>query len=123
MLVGAVLQGVCVLVNLAGDSYAHFLAALVLLGLGWNFLFVGATHLLTETYSSQEKAKAQGFNDLLVFATVTFTATSSGYLHFEFGWRSLNLGVIPFLVVVVAAIAWLKRVEGAGADRLPPAHA
>ena len=79
--------------------------------------------MLTETYSPQEKAKAQGFNDLLVFATVTFTATSSGYLHFEFGWRSLNLGVIPFLVVVVAAIAWLKRVDAAGAGRSPPAHA
>ena len=123
MLAGAVLQAACVAVNLIGDSYAHFLAALVLLGLGWNFLFVGATTLLTETYSPQEKAKAQGFNDLLVFATVTFTATSSGYLHFEFGWRSLNLGVIPFLAVVVAAIAWLKRVDAAGAGRLPPAHA
>ena len=86
------------------------------------FLFIGATTLLTETYAAQEKAKAQGFNDLLVFATVTFTATSSGYLHFEFGWRSLNIGVIPFLIVVVAAIAWLNRVDAAGADRRPPAH-
>ena len=123
MLVGAVLQAACVAVNLAGDSYAHFLAALVLLGLGWNFLFIGATTLLTETYTAQEKAKAQGFNDLLVFATVTFTATASGYLHFELGWRSLNIGVIPFLVVVAAAIAWLRRVDSEAAGRRPPAHA
>ena len=110
MLVGAVLQAACVAVNLAGDSYAHFLV-------------IGATTLLTETYTAQEKAKAQGFNDLLVFATVTFTATSSGYLHFELGWRSLNIGVIPFLVVVAAAIAWLRRVDAEAAGRRPPAHA
>ena len=122
MLAGAVLQAACVAVNLIGDSYTHFLAALVLLGLGWNFLFIGATTLLTETYTAQEKAKAQGFNDLLVFATVTFTATSSGYLHFELGWRSLNIGVLPFLAVVAAAMAWLKWVEAASAGRTPPAR-
>ena len=103
------LQAACVAVNLSGDTYVHFLCALLLLGLGWNFLFIGATTLLTETYTAREKAKAQGFNDLLVFTVVTFTAISSGYLHFELGWRSLNLGVVPLLVLVAAAIAWLSR--------------
>ena len=122
MLAGAVLQAACVAVNLTGDTYVHFLGGLVLLGLGWNFLFIGATTLLTETYTAREKAKAQGFNDLLVFTVVTFTATSSGYLHFEFGWRSLNVGVVPFLILVAAAIVWLGRVGALSAERAPPAR-
>ena len=122
MLTGAVLQAACVAVNLSGDTYIHFLLALLLLGLGWNFLFIGATTLLTETYTAREKAKAQGFNDLLVFTVVTFTATTSGYLHFELGWRSLNVGVVPFLVLVAAAIAWLSRVDAVSSERAPPAR-
>ena len=112
MLAGAVLQTACVAVNLSGDTYVHFLGGLVLLGLGWNFLFIGATMLLTETCTTREKAKAQGFNDLLVFTVVTLTAATSGYLHSELGWRSLNIGVLPFLVLVAMAIAWLGRVAG-----------
>ena len=122
MFAGAVLQMACVAVNLAGDTYVHFLGGLVLLGLGWNFLFIGATTLLTGTYTAREKAKAQGFNDLLVFTAVTFTATTSGYLHFEFGWRSLNVGVVPLLVLVAVAVAWLGRVDAVPSGRAPPAR-
>ena len=89
---------------------AHLLGAvevLLLLGVGWNFLFIGATTLLTETYAPAEKAKAQGFNDLLVFATVTLSATSSGFLHAGLGWESLNLAVVPLLGAVLLAILWL----------------
>lgn len=122
MFAGAVLQAACVAVNLSGDTYAHFLGGLVLLGLGWNFLFIGATTLLTETYTAREKAKAQGFNDLLVFTVVTFTATTSGYLHLELGWSNLNVGVVPFLVLVAGAIAWLGRADAFRAGRAAQAR-
>jgi hypothetical protein len=70
-----------------------FVAALVLLGLGWNFLFIGATILLTDTYSGLEKATAQGLNDFLVFGMVAVTAFSSGALHHAYGWAVLNMAM------------------------------
>ena len=63
--------------NLLGVEMLNFWTALVLLGLGWNFMFIGSTTLLTECYRPAEKARAQGLNDLLVFGTVALTATSS----------------------------------------------
>ncbi|WP_197019161.1 MFS transporter [Thioalkalivibrio sp. HK1] len=109
MLVGAVFQALCVVVNLNGESYLHFLAALVLLGVGWNFLFIGATTLLAENYRASEKAKAQGLNDLLVFSVVAMTATSAGYLLIEYGWQSVNSGVLPFIALAAAVIVWTHR--------------
>ena len=79
------------------------------MGIGWNFVFIGATTLVTETYSPAEKAKTQGFNDLLVFGTVTLTALTSGYLHEYYGWQWLNIAVLPFIVLAIIAIVWLHR--------------
>ena len=78
MLVGVVLMGVCLAVALSGVSVVHFWWSLVLLGLGWNFMFVGGSTLLTETYLPAEKAKAQGLHDLLVFCTTATSSFSSG---------------------------------------------
>ena len=78
------------------------------MGLGWNFLFVGATTLLTETYALNEKAKAQALNDFLVFGTVTLTSFSSGAIQHALGWQTINMAVIPFLVLVVVANLWLR---------------
>lgn len=108
MLVGVALIAVCVGANLVGTTVLHFWTALLLLGLGWNFLFVGATTLLTETYLVEEKAKVQGVNDLLVFATVTLSAVSAGALHHALGWETVNVGVIPLLLLCFAAILWLR---------------
>ncbi|HEU0187835.1 MAG TPA: MFS transporter, partial [Gallionellaceae bacterium] len=73
MLAGCLLIGACALINLSGTTVSHFETALILLGVGWNFLYIGGTTLLTETYTPQEKSRAQGLNDTLVFATLTFT--------------------------------------------------
>ncbi|CAB1055843.1 Uncharacterized MFS-type transporter [Olavius sp. associated proteobacterium Delta 1] len=108
MLAGILLLGMCVLINFAGTSVTHFWSALVLLGLGWNFLFVGATTLLTGTYSPDEKAKAQALNDFIVFGTVTITSFSSGAVQHALGWQTLNMAVIPFLVLVGIANLWLR---------------
>ena len=104
---GALLILACVAVNLTGLEVAQFGGALILLGLGWNFLFVGGSTLLTGTYRPEEKAKVQALNDLCVFATVAFTAFSSGAIHEAVGWESLNLAVVPPLLLTLAAIAWL----------------
>lgn len=108
MMLGCVLLLACVAVNLAGVQVFHFTLALILLGLGWNFVFVGATTLLVETYSPAEKAKTQGLNDFLVFTTVMLTAFSSGAIHNAFGWQTINVGVIPFIVLALATVLWLR---------------
>jgi predicted MFS family arabinose efflux permease len=108
MLTGILLLGLCVWINFTGTTVTHFWGALILLGLGWNFLFVGATTLLTETYSLVEKAKAQALNDFLVFGTVTLTSFSSGAVQHTLGWQTINLAVIPFLALVIIANLWLR---------------
>jgi MFS family permease len=104
---GAVMLMVCVLINLTGTAMAHFWIALLLLGVGWNFLFVGGTTLLTEAYTPAEKAKTQGVNDLLVFSMVALSALSSGLLHAWIGWARLNLAVLPALALTLLACLWL----------------
>ena len=107
MLVGGVLSAVCVGINLIGTSLSHFWLALFLLGVGWNFLFIGATTLLTETYASEELAKTQALNDFLVFSTVTIAVLSAGSLQHHLGWRAVNYSVMPLIVVTVIAVVWL----------------
>lgn len=106
---GAVLILACVGVNLSGIAVIQFWTALVLLGLGWNFLFVGGSILLTETYRPAEKAKVQATNDFLVFGTTAVTALSSGALFHRFGWEALNLTIVLPVVAVLAAALWLNR--------------
>jgi len=115
MLSGILLLGLCVLINFAGTTVTHFWSALVLLGLGWNFLFVGATTLLTETYAPDEKAKAQALNDFIVFGTVTITSFSSGAVQHTLGWQTINMAVIPFLLLVGLANLWLRSTQRAWA--------
>ncbi len=98
----------CVAVNLTGVAAAQFGGALVLLGLGWNFLFVGGSTLLTRTYRPEEKAKVQATNDLFVFTTVAATAFTSGAIHETLGWEALNLAVVPPLVLVLLAVLRLR---------------
>lgn len=109
MLTGAVLNGLTVAINLAGTSETHFWAALLLLGVGWNFLYVGGTTLLTEAYDEQEKAKVQALNDFLVFTTATSAILTAGVLQHVYGWRVVNLGVLPLIGAMLVAVVWLKR--------------
>ena len=109
MLVGILLVGLCIGMNIAGTTVIHFWAALLLLGLGWNFIFLGATTLVTDTYDTTEKSKAQALNDFMVFGTVSVTSFSSGAVQHALGWQTINLAVIPFLALVLAANLWLRR--------------
>ena len=109
MLAGAVLGAACMIVNLAGSSVWHFWAALLLLGISWNFLFIGATTLLTETYRPEERAKTQALNDFAVFTTVALSSLSAGALQSRYGWQTVNMGLIPLLAIILAFILWGKR--------------
>ncbi len=120
VLAGAGLVALCVALALSGITVAAFAGALFLLGVGWNFMFVGATALLTEHHRPEEKARVQGLNDLLVFLGVTVSATASGALHELFGWRLLNLLVVPALALVVLSVLAADRrlkADGALAER------
>lgn len=108
MAAGAALFAAAAVAALMGVGMIHFWSALVLLGVGWNFLFVGSTTLLTETYTPAERAKIQGFNDFLVYGGVTVAAFSSGALHDFFGWQAVNYGLLPVVALALAAILWLK---------------
>lgn len=108
---GIVLLGACLAVALAGDTIAHFTIALVLLGVGWNLMYTGATTLLTESYAPAEKAKTQGLNDLVMFTTMGASSLASGALVSSAGWERMNFGAIPVLIVALAAVAWLAMLR------------
>jgi MFS family permease len=108
MFTGCLLMFATVGVAHSGLTYWHFWSALVLLGLGWNFMFTGATTLLTTAYEPAEKAKAQGVNDLAVFLVMATSSAASGALLSVSGWLDLNLYAIPFVAIAAAAIIWLR---------------
>ena len=107
MLTGVALEALCVGIALSGALVANFWWALVALGIGWNFLYVGGTTLLTECYRPSEKAKAQGMHDFLVFLTTATSSFASGLLMHRNGWDMLNYAALPVLGVIGAAIVWL----------------
>ncbi|MDG2089521.1 MAG: MFS transporter [Gammaproteobacteria bacterium] len=104
---GVVFGFLCVGINLHGMSFWHYLMALVCLGISWNFLFVGSTSMITDTYEEKEKNKAQALNDFAVFSMVTVASLSSGVLQNAFGWQLVNIGAIPLLLVILFALIWL----------------
>ncbi len=107
ILVGAALNVACVAVALNGVDVAHFWVALVLVGVGWNFMYIGGTTLLTETYRPEEKAKAQGANDMSIFVMMVISSLTSGFLVSRAGWNTVNLLALPVLAAVAGAAVWL----------------
>ncbi|WP_134679326.1 MFS transporter [Paracoccus ravus] len=100
-------------VALSGVDLAHFYGAMILLGLGWNFGFIGATSMLTRAYRPEERERVQGLNDAAVFGGVFLASLSSGGLMNcsggtpREGWSAVNLAMLPFLVLAGAALLWL----------------
>ncbi len=109
ILAGGILFVFCIAINIHGESIWHFRAALVLLGVGWNFMFIAATGLFSQSYQSQNKAKAQAFNEFVVFGCVTVTALLSGWLESTAGWQNLNIYVLPFVLAVILLFAFSAR--------------
>ncbi|TMG81734.1 MAG: MFS transporter [Betaproteobacteria bacterium] len=106
MLVGALLNVATIAIALGGITVAHFWWALVVLGIGWNFLYIGGTTLLTETYRPEERAKAQGAMDQSIFIMMALSSFSSGLTVTSAGWTRVNLLALPLIAIVVAALLW-----------------
>jgi MFS family permease len=102
---GLLLIAASAAVGLLGRDIPHFWATLVLVGLGWNFGFIGATALVTECYEPEERAKVQATNDFLVFGTVAVASFSSGTLQANAGWAGINWLVFPFVAIALLAIS------------------
>jgi MFS family permease len=95
------------IVGLLGTSVAHFWAVLILLGLGWNFGFIGATAMVTECHRPAERNKVQAFNDFLVFGSMAVTSFSSGKLLATIGWVAVNITAFPIILVAGTLLFWL----------------
>jgi MFS family permease len=108
MTAGVLLMLASIGINLAGVAFVNFWAALLLVGVGWSCLFIGATTLLTQTYRPEERSKVQALNDTAMFTLVAIGALGSGALQQLFGWNVVNLTILPGLLLVAAAILWLR---------------
>ncbi len=106
---GVVLMAAGSLVALNGVTLAHFVAALVLVGIGWNFMYTGGTTLLTESYAPAEKARTQGANDFIVFSIMGVSSFSSGALVSAAGWEVMNWGALPVLFLIAGVVLWFAR--------------
>ena len=94
-------------IGLSGVELGQFYAALIFLGFGWNFSFIGATTLLSGTYKVNERAKVQGLNDFLVLGTVSMASFLSGVLLNFYGWSMVQIAAMPALVIAALSLAWL----------------
>jgi MFS family permease len=114
MLTGIFLYFICIVIALSGSDVLNYWVGLILLGLGWNFLFISGTVLLPQSHRAQERFKVQGFNDFFVFALQAFASISSGVVVYRFGWHILLVLAIPLLLVQLTAIViWrTEKYEG-----------
>lgn len=108
MLAGVALLSTHVLLTWTGTGFMSFASALVFLGVGWNFLYIGGTTLLTTTYSAVEKSRAQATNDMTIFAVGLACSFSAGGLLEAFGWQTLNGMLLPWLATAAVALLWFS---------------
>ncbi len=101
----------CILVNFGGHQFWNYWSSLVLLGVGWNFTFVGGTILLTQCYRQAERFKAQAVNDFSIFAVQAITSLFSGALFYLVGWENLNLLALPLLGGLLYALFLSHRLK------------
>ena len=118
---GVLLMAACIAVALSGTDMSHFMVALTLLGVGWNFLFTSSTALALRAYRPEEKDRAQAAINFWVFVTMAFTAFTSGAVATTSGWAWLNVGALPALLLVALTLLWLHLWQRKQADRGLPA--
>lgn len=104
---GVLLYAACIAVALSGVDLMQFLVALFMLGVGWNFLYVGGTTLFTEAYAPEEKTQAQAAMDFCIYTTMALTSFGSGALITTQGWTWLNLGTVVPVLAIAGALGWL----------------
>ncbi len=106
MIAGVLLYFVCIAIAYTGHALDNYWMALILLGLGWNFLFIGGTSLLPSTYHEHEKFKVQSLNDFLIFSLQAIASLSAGWFVFNFGWEVVLLSVLPLLILQFIMLTW-----------------
>jgi MFS family permease len=109
LMIGLALLAGCGVVALIGISVPHFFLALILLGLGWNLAFVGATTLVLDGLRPAERTRIQGINDMIIFATTAFASLMAGKVLTWFGWATLNMTIFPFVIGAGLLVFWLMR--------------
>jgi MFS family permease len=112
MVTGVALLACHVLMTLTGTGFQSFATALVLLGVGWNFLYIGGTTLLTSTYTTAERGRAQAANDMSIFVVGLLSSLGAGALLQAVGWQTMNLLLLPWLAaaaLVLVGLAWTRR--------------
>ena len=98
-------------IGLAGITVAHFWISLTLLGVGWNFAFIGATTIVTQCHRPEERNKVQAFNDFLIFGSMAIGSFASGKLLATLGWEAVNGVVFPPVLAAAALLLWLVMRE------------
>ncbi len=114
---GCAILALCVLVNVLGNSYWHYFMGLILLGVGWNFTFIAATHLLTFTYEPAEQGKVQGINEFMVFSAAALGSLLAGVGVDTLGWAWLNIASLPPIILVAWWIAKLADQRARVSDK------
>ena len=113
--IGLALVGLTGVVGIAGITVAHFWTGLILLGLGWNLAFIGATTMVTQCHRPDERNKVQAFNDFLIFGSMAVSSFSSGQLLEYVGWTAINEVIFPTVFIAGAMLVWLVARRRAGA--------
>jgi MFS family permease len=106
--IGLVLIACAAAIGISGTTVAHFWSGLVVLGLGWNFAFIGATTMVTHCHRPEERNKVQAFNDFLIFGSMAVTSFSSGQMLAYLSWQAINEVVFPVIIVAGALLIWLN---------------
>lgn len=109
MFAGILLFAAYIVFALSGLFYSSFAIALMFLGIGWNFLFIGSTSLLTGTYTDTEKSKAQAINDMTIFIVGLACSFSAGALVSQWGWKIMNLALLPWLGITALVFIWFSK--------------
>ena len=112
MLVGILAFCICIAVAYSGHQVGHYWWSLLLLGVGWNFLFIGGTTLLPLSYNGNERFKVQAVNDFIIFGTQAVSALSAGFVMHALGWETLVVICIPFLLIPVGALVFYSKSKG-----------
>jgi predicted MFS family arabinose efflux permease len=118
--IGLVLEALAATIGLSGLTAMHFWATLMVLGVGWNFSFIGASALVLETHLPQERNKVQAFNDFLVFGVMALGSFSSGQLLANYGWSAVNMVVFPPVLLGLAVLSLAAFARRRARRQLPP---
>ncbi len=109
MILGLIAYLLCIAIAFAGKQFGNYWISLILLGIGWNFLFIGATTMLPFTYKPSERFKVQAVNDFVIFGTQAVASLSAGWFIFAVGWKNLLLLTLPFIIFQLIVVARWKK--------------